>query len=323
MSLRDRIRQRAAEWARRRQGSDEPPFSLQSRRLYILPTRAGLVFAASLFLMLLAGMNYNSSLALLLSFLLAGFGLVALYDCHRALTDLRIARARADAAFAGQRGTLHLSIENPTGLARRQLRVRHPGEAATAFALAAGERSEIALAYPAGRRGRQRIDRIEIESVGPLPFFRAWSWLHMPLEAVIYPRPHRRRPLPPPSAEHASGPETRGGGADEEWAWLRPYSPADSPRRVAWKAFARGAPLLVAHYDAPAADERLLDFDAMVGMDVEQRLSQLADWVLECERRGEPYALRLRATRIPLALGAEQRRRCLEAMALFTTGRPA
>jgi uncharacterized protein (DUF58 family) len=323
MALRDRMRQRVANWARRRQGPDDPPFVLQSRRLYILPTRAGAAFALLLFLMLLAGLNYNSSLALFLSFVLAGLGLVALHDCHRALTDLRIARVQADAAFAGQRGTLRVWIENPTTLPRRLLRIRHPGETMTAFALAAGERSEVALTYPAGRRGRQRIERIEIQSRGPLPFFRAWSWLHMPLDAMIYPRPHRYRVLPPPAATRSSGATARSSGADEEWAWLRPYSASDSPRRVAWKVFARGAPLLVAHYDAPAADERLFDFDTLAGLELEQRLSQLAEWILECERRGEPYGLRLRTQRIPLGLGAEQRRRCLEALALFTPGREA
>jgi len=317
MTLRDRMKQRAAAWARRRQGLDEPPFSLKPRRLYILPTRAGLAFALLVFVMLLAGLNYNSSLALFLAFLLIGLGLVAMYDCHRALADLRIARAQADAAFAGQHGTLHLWIDNPTRLRRRQLCLRHPGETATAFSLAPAERAEIPLPYPAGRRGRQRIERIEIESRGPLPLFRAWSWLHLPLDALIYPRPHRHRALPPPAAARAAGSASRSSGADEEWAWLRPYRPADSPRRVAWKAFARGAPLLVAHYDAPAAEERLLDFDALGGLDVEQRLSQLTDWVLECERRGEPYGLRLPTQHLPLGLGAEQRRRCLEALALF------
>jgi uncharacterized protein (DUF58 family) len=310
------MRQRAADWARRRQGPDQPPFVLQPRRLYILPTRAGLAFALLLFLMLLAGLNYNSSLALFLSFVLAGLGLVGLYDCHQALADLRITRALADAAFAGQQGTLHLWIENPTRLRRRQLGVRHPGESMTALALAPGERADVVLPYPAGRRGWQRVERIEIESRGPLPFFRAWSWLHMPLDAMIYPRPHRYRALPPPAAAGSTGAILRGGG-EEEWAWLRPYSAADSPRRVAWKVFARGAPLLVAHYDAPAADERLLDFNALSGLEHEQRLSQLTDWVLECERRGEPYGLRLRAQHIPLGLGAEQRRRCLEALALY------
>ena len=34
-----------AQWVRRRQGTDRLPVTLERRRLYILPTRAGLAFA--------------------------------------------------------------------------------------------------------------------------------------------------------------------------------------------------------------------------------------------------------------------------------------
>ncbi len=52
---------------------DTPPLTLQARRIYILPTRAGVTAAGLLFLMLLAGMNYSNSLALLLCFMLSAW----------------------------------------------------------------------------------------------------------------------------------------------------------------------------------------------------------------------------------------------------------
>ena len=69
---------RVARWIRRRQGEDQLPVTLGRRRLYILPTRAGIAFGALLLLMLLAGLNYANSLALFLTFLLAAFALFAL-----------------------------------------------------------------------------------------------------------------------------------------------------------------------------------------------------------------------------------------------------
>jgi hypothetical protein len=45
-SLKANFRKRAAAWVRRRQGDDRLPIVVTSRRLYILPTRAGLAFAA-------------------------------------------------------------------------------------------------------------------------------------------------------------------------------------------------------------------------------------------------------------------------------------
>ncbi len=55
------------------------PFTLGSRRIYILPTRNGLYFAVLVLAMLLGSMNYNNSLGFALAFLLAAVGLVAMH----------------------------------------------------------------------------------------------------------------------------------------------------------------------------------------------------------------------------------------------------
>ena len=47
------LRRRMARWIRRRQGEDSLPLVLSRRRLYILPTRAGIGFALLLILMLM------------------------------------------------------------------------------------------------------------------------------------------------------------------------------------------------------------------------------------------------------------------------------
>src|SRR5271163_1306459 len=93
--LRAALARAASAWARKRQGEDTPPLTLESRRLYILPTRRGLMAGALLLLMLLAGLNYNNSLALLLCFTLTGFTLVSMYDCHRTLAGVHLVRALA------------------------------------------------------------------------------------------------------------------------------------------------------------------------------------------------------------------------------------
>ena len=72
-ALKSALRQRAAAWARRRHGEDRLPVGLNARRVYILPTRAGMAFSLLLFVMLVAGLNYGNNVALMLTFLLAGF----------------------------------------------------------------------------------------------------------------------------------------------------------------------------------------------------------------------------------------------------------
>ena len=306
-----------ARWARKRQGNDALPVTLRARRIYILPTSTGLAAAGLLFLMLLAGLNYNNSLALLLCFLLSGVVVVSMYECHRTLLGLQLQAASAEPTFAGALGELQLQCRNEDARARRSLCVRCEPCPAAQFLLEPGQLLRVRFNYRARGRGRQRIERLVLSTDAPLGLFRAWTWLHLPLEAIIYPSPSGARPLPLARDESLAGAHGSHQSGDEDWAWLRPFREGDSPRSVAWKAYARGGPLLVAHYEAPADVHRLLDFMQMLDIPLERRLSQLAQWVLECERLGESYALSLPGVRLPPRHGLAQRRAALEALALY------
>jgi uncharacterized protein (DUF58 family) len=304
-------------WARARQGEDAPPVTLRARRIYILPTAAGFAAAGLLFLMLLAGMNYDNSLALLLCFMLCGVTLVSMHECHGMLSGLKLLRADAENAFAGQLGGLQLYLENAQTRVRAGLQVRCVDCAPSRFQLPPASTQVVRLTYQAGARGRQRVDRLELSSTAPLGLFRAWTWLHLPLEAIVYPAPGGARALPMRSGDPRYGARRSRVGGEEEWAGLRPLQESDSPRNVAWKVYARGGPLLVAQYDAPAGMHRLLDFVLLQSLPLEQRLSQLTQWVLDCERLGETYRLQLPQRTLPVGHGIAQQRACLEALALY------
>jgi uncharacterized protein (DUF58 family) len=314
---RARLERAVSAWARSRQGEDRAPLTLQSRRIYILPTRSGLVAALLLFLMFLAGLNYQNSLALLLCFQLVGFALVSMYECHGSLNGLTISSAHVESAFAQGHGELLLGFYNAAAITRRSLRVRATDVAVKFFEVAPHSACLVSVRYQARQRGRQRIDRLQISSAAPLGLFRAWTWLHLPLDALIYPAPVRLRALPPPVGLPQHSERERRLSGEEEWAWLRPFRQGDPLRRVAWKAYARGARLMVAHYDAPAGAQRVLALEALHDLPLERALSQLAGWVLECERLGESYALDLEGHVVAAGHGLAQRRHCLEALALY------
>jgi len=331
MNARRRWRTRVGAWARRRQGEDVPPLALVWRRLYILPTRAGLAWALLLLVMLLAGLNYNNSIGLILSFLLAGIALVIMFDCHRTLHGLAIVAAEADDAFAGAAGELRVGIANGSRLPRRGLtlvpaadtsawgRIR-PGTAAAPGSapldLAVQQTGVLHCRFAARRRGRQAIDALVLSSTQPGGLYRCWTWLHLPLQAIVYPAPQGPEPLPAPHG-HRSLAGAAAAGGDEEWAALRPFQPGDSSRAVAWKLFARGAPLLVARYEAVRGSEHQFDLATTPGRDLEARLCQLAAWIVAAEHRGEGYALRIDDVYVPPGLGPAHRQRCLRALALY------
>jgi uncharacterized protein (DUF58 family) len=305
---------RAARWVRRRQGEDRLPVELARRRLYILPTRAGAGFAVLLLAMLLAGLNYANSLALLLTFVLGGFAVVGMNQCHRNLLGLRVVDVHLQPAFAGESVLASLVIENP-GVGRFDVAAEAAGARASLAQAPQAGAARLELRLPATRRGRLRLGRLRIATLFPFGLFRCWAWLHLPLGVLVYPRPAGALPLPPgPSGREGSGSVTDDGR--DELRDLRPFRDGDSPRQVAWKAYARGQPLLVKEYAGAATEALRLDFDALPGLEVEARLSQLCRWVLDAEARGQRYALRLPGAAMEADRGAAHLARCLAALAL-------
>lgn len=315
-------RARMAAWVRRRQGTDALPVTLARRRLYILPTRAGVAFGLLWILMLLAGLNYGNSLALFFTFLLAGFALVAMNDCHRNLLGVTLVSVSAPAVFARSAGALQLTLGNPAGRARPGVQAALDDGPLSGVDLAPHGRGRLELPLVPARRGIVRIDRLRLTGSHPFGLFRTWTWVHLPIEVLVYPHPCGPLPRPITSGSHP-GQSSRGATGLDEWLGLRPFRDGDSPRQVDWKAYAREAPLLVKEYSPAGSDLCLFDFAQLPIPDVEARLSQLARWVVDAEAGGERYGLTLPDVQIAPNRGPEHRHRCLAALALHGTGVPA
>jgi uncharacterized protein (DUF58 family) len=305
-----------ANWARRRQGADALPVTLHYRRIYILPTRAGWGFAFLLFCMFVAALNYGNSTALFLTFWFTGFVLVGLHRCHRNLLGIALQGATAVPTFAGAAGGLELTLENPVPLARLRIEADLPGIAPSMTDIAARSAARLSLAVPTTARGRVLIDGLRLTTALPFGLFRAWTWVYLPLEIIVYPRARGALPLPA-DAGMTHGARVRGGSGGDEWLGLRNFRDGDSPRQVAWKAYARGAPLLVKEYCSASAPERYFDFERLASLDTETRLEQLAAWIVDAENRGERYALTLPDSKLALDRGPQHRHLCLRALALY------
>jgi uncharacterized protein (DUF58 family) len=170
---------------------------------------------------------------------------------------------------------------------------------------------------PAQHRGRLPLGRLRVLTTFPLGLFRAWSNVELGLQCLVYPRPESGRvPLPAPRAGAAEGLET--GQGQDDFAGLRKYQPGDSLRHVAWKAVARGRPLMTKQFSGLAAGELWLEWEELPpDLRTEARLSRLTRWIVDAARAGHAYGLRLPAVVIPPDTGPAHQEQCLTALALF------
>jgi uncharacterized protein (DUF58 family) len=293
------------------------PVHITRKRIYVLPTGFGLFVGVMLVTMLIGGLNYNNNPALLLVFLLAGIANNSLVHAHLILSGITLKSMHAEPVFAGQALKLKLRFEG-SGQRRRPGLQLLAGQAQALFELAPGSEAEVILELPTSRRGWLETGRVRLSTLWPLGLARAWSWLRPDERLLVYPTPDAHAPPLPESLGDGDSPRTRAHG--EQPHHLRDYRPGDMPRQIAWKASARFDKLLVREYESAVARDFVLDWQAVAGLAYEQKISRIARWVLEAERSGSRYAMRLPSQQLPPGRGPEHRHACLRMLALLPDG---
>lgn len=315
-SLRNGVALRVRRWARKRQGLDKTTTRLRPGRVYILPTGVGMVFALMAFAMLLGSMNYNNNLSFVLTFILIGIGFVSMHQCQRNLVGLELSFAGTHSVFAGQSMQFRIAITNQSKSVRYGIRLFSDSERSDVHDLQPGESKIFTLPVATQQRGWVSLDRFGIRTLFPFELFRAWAWLHMDLRGLVFPSPAEQPPEPPPTTI-AHGHRQHDARGEEDFAGLRKYNEGDSPRHVAWKAFARSGQLFSKQFAGADTSSQWFDFSEIPVADVEVRLSILTSWVVTADRTLEDYGLRIPGKEFEPAHGDAHRRQCLEALALF------
>jgi uncharacterized protein (DUF58 family) len=297
------------------------------------PTGLWLLFGPILGCMWLAAVNYSNNLVYIILYLVGTLSFISIFHTWRNLAGLEVEHVRVHSAFAGDEARVEIHLRNffrqpiyglffarhgeETGSARRLTPLSLRGNGAVR--IEAGDARTVEVAFPAGRRGMYRFEALWVRSSYPFGLF--WARFRVPVEAdyFIYPKPKGQ----------AAWPELRPSGEDgqllsahqgDDFAGVRPYGAGESLRHVDWKAYARGRPLSVKQFTGGEGRELWLDAGEMSHLPLEDRLSQLALWVVNAEKEEMVYALKLGRTKLPLGKGPVQARRALEALAVAGMG---
>ena len=296
---------------------------LTQRNVYILPTRAGLMFGLTLMVLLVASINYQLNLGYVLTFLLAGSGIVSMHITHNTLRGLTLHLRPPAAVFAGSPALLDITLTSPDK-ARYGIGLRMESTPAATLSwtdVPEGGQAHAQVSFVPSQRGRYAVPAISAETRFPLGLFRAWSVWRPEAQVLVYPRPELpAAPLPPAHAT-PGGPTARRSTDGGEIEGIRGYKRGDPLKLVVWKKAARsletGGELVSRDTSTSVQQQLWLDWQHCAGLAPEDRLSRLAAWVLAADRAGADHGLRLPGNEIAPGHGDTQRKRCLEALALW------
>jgi uncharacterized protein (DUF58 family) len=290
---------------------------ISRRRIYILPTRFGMMLAVILAAMLIAGLNYNSNLGLAFAFLLTSLSLVTMHHCNRNLLGILVDVTTEIDAFAGREAGVDFVLRNESNVDRPDVEIRILSGAGFGRSSARNE-DVVSVVVAAPGRGVQQVEQFELRTRYPFGWFYAWTYVQSPVTIFVAPAPLGSRTLPS-NRESGTGAaaETRG---DEDFSGLRAYQPGVPLKHMAWKSLARGGEAAVRTYTGLAAQPEWLEWSALEGLDTEARLSQLCLWVLESDIAQRPHGLRIPGAEIAPSGGAAHRFACLRALAAYGAG---
>ena len=315
------VRLRVRRWLAARLPRTDTQLLTQGN-IYILPTRAGWMFALTLVVLLLASVNYQLNLGYVLTFMLAGSGIVSMHVTHGTLRGLTLHLKPVAPAFANSAAVLDIVMSSPSsarfGIGLRLLEA--PAATLAWTDVPAGGQANAHVSYVPAARGLHDVPTLSAETRFPLGLFRAWTVWRPTARLLVYPEVEADAPALPAARPVSSGAQARP-SVGGEIEGVRAYRRGDPLKLIAWKKAAQalktGAELVSRDTSSSARQELWLEWTACGRLAPEQRLSRLAAWTLAADRADADYGLRLPGVDIAPAEGAAQRARCLEALALW------
>lgn len=309
-------------WAQSRQPRTDT-LLLTQRNLYILPTRAGWLFALTLIVLLLASINYQLNLGYVLTFLLAGSGAVSMHVTHATLRGLTLHLKPVAPVFAGEPALLDVVLTSP-GAARFGIGLKVAGTAPASLTwidVPALGQAHAQVRFVPDARGFHEPPTLGAETRFPLGLFRTWAVWQPAALLLVYPHPERPATALPAARAVPGGPSQSRSAHGGEVEGVRAYRRGDPVKLIAWKKAAKaletGGDLVSRDTSASAHQELWLEWQACGALAPEERLSRLTAWTIAAHRAAAEYGLRLPGVDIAPGNGDAQRRHCLQALALW------
>jgi uncharacterized protein (DUF58 family) len=280
-------------------------------QLAFRPTASGGFWLLTVVALLASAINYGNNLIFALAFILLAVWLQAAWQCRRNLAGLDWQASPCAPVFAGEALRVEGRVGQAGGRPRHDIALGHATALGRAATLGADVRATLTIDLATTRRGEIEFADLALVSRHPLGLWQSRRALPTS-RGLAYPAPRGGAPLPAASPRPAHRQ-----AATDDFQGLRAYAPGDSPRRINWRAYGRRGELLINQFDGGEGGQVVwLDWGNCSGDD-EERLAQLAAWVIAADHAGSEYGLRLPGASLVPARGRAQRERCLSALALF------
>lgn len=317
MKFQNPFKKRFKQWMENHNPPLSQPVCLHNRRLYILPSRFGIMYSLLLLVIFLAAINYQNSLSFALSFLLTSIGIISLWQTHKNMLNLEIDLNKSDAVFLGEWIDLEFSISNPHNFHHYSIGVQYQQASPVYCTIKPQSKQLINLRLLSSQRGEFSLDGITFFTRFPTGLFHCWSWLRFTQTITIYPKPIHVSLNTYNSEASDDGSSQLKTIDGDDFAGLRDYKDGESLKHISWKALAQGRGKLTKTFQGHAQPSLWFDWYKINAESVEEKISKLTSLILKADALNQTYGLKIPQQTIEKNQGASHKKLCLHALAYF------
>lgn len=289
---------------------------LSRKNLYMLPTRHGILFSFVLLAMLLVAVNYNNSLAYIMSFTLFSTVFISTLYTHRNLEGICLTYGECRPVFAGNNLSYSLILNSQRARNRYDIGIDIKGDQSRRRDFSANETLNIVCSTLVKKRGWYSLPPVQVNTRYPLGLLFSWSRpLDIGRKSLVYPKPADWQEFPMRYAENSFKP-MQSRNSNDDYSGLRQYRKGDSPQHIDWKTYARGKGLHSKEFLGGDMPQMVFSWDDTRG-DREQRISLLTRWVIEAGALGIRFGIDLPGVQIAPSNDERQVAKCLKTLALY------
>jgi len=295
-------------------------FTLSNNKIYILPTKAGLFFALILFLMLITAINFNNSLIYLLTFFLASLAISSMFYTQKSLLGLSFQAGIASPVFCDQLSQIPLNISFAPNYQPLPACINIKLENFSLTIDILEQQEAVILPIKTQMRGYVKIPIITISSIFPFGLFNAWSNIKLSNQSIVYPLAIKSDYAVKLTSTGANlGKQNSNNKGMEDFSGLDKFVPGQSLKQVHWKAYAKQQGMYIKNFSGSSISDRywfeIEMFEPSISL--EQRLKYLTYFIIQADKNGDSYGLKLGNQSIAINNGSSHQHQCLKALALF------
>ena len=262
------------------------------------------------FVLYLFSVNYSSNLLLTLVFFLVGILISCFWLSISNIRSIEVLSVKVDPVHQGQALQYHVAVLNK----RKRNNVDLLANGQEVDDIEAGEELCWLMNENTGKRGVCPVQPLYISSRWPLGLFNVSTKVIDLPSVVVYPKATEGLRL----KQYLEGDHAHYHNDADSLVGLRDYQPGDNARRIDWRAMARREQLLVKLFDGGSGDASVwLDWDDTDGMSYENRISALCRLILDYQKQGVEFGLRLPGFGLAPANSTAHTHQCLTQLALL------